>query len=164
MGLSKELSCEAGVFSCCCNPHRFFQSECLRLYFPLLEPWVAQSVSLPSCSSQYICMQMWDYWSIALSSLVCQLLSCQESSPPWLLASAPPTGLDECFLTPWLSVFHTVQFSVSSCYFLFLSLWLSFFLLCKEAKYIYLCLHLGWKSPISEIFHMPNVATTLPMP
>ena len=36
------------VFSCHCNPYRFFQSMVLRLYFPALEPWVAQSVSLPS--------------------------------------------------------------------------------------------------------------------
>ena len=31
MGLSDELSYEAGSFSHCCNPHRFFQSEVLRL-------------------------------------------------------------------------------------------------------------------------------------
>ena len=54
MDLSKELSCEAGSFSCCLNPHRFFQSKVLRLYFPALEPWVAWSVSLPSCSSWFI--------------------------------------------------------------------------------------------------------------
>ena len=34
VGLSKKLSCEAGSFSCHLNPHRFFQSEVLRLYFP----------------------------------------------------------------------------------------------------------------------------------
>ena len=37
-------------------------------------------------------------------------------------------------LIPWLSDFYTVQFSGSSSYFLFLSLLLSFFWLCKEAK------------------------------
>ena len=43
VGLSNDLSCEAGSFSCCClNPHRCFQSEVLRLYFPALEPWVAR--------------------------------------------------------------------------------------------------------------------------
>ena len=41
-------------------PHRFFQSEGLRLYFPVLEPWIVWSVSLPSCSSQFIPMQIWD--------------------------------------------------------------------------------------------------------
>ena len=34
VGLSKELSCEAGSFSWCCNTHRFLQPEVLRLYFP----------------------------------------------------------------------------------------------------------------------------------
>ena len=40
-------------------------------------------------------------------------------------------------LTPWLSDFHTVQFSDSSGCFLFLNLLLSFFWLCEEAKCIY---------------------------
>ena len=60
MCLSNELSCETGSFSCCRNPHRFFQSEVLRLYFPTKEPWVARSVSLPSCSSQLNHTWMWD--------------------------------------------------------------------------------------------------------
>ena len=38
-------SCQAGSFSRCLNPHRFFQSEVLRLSFPALELWVALSVS-----------------------------------------------------------------------------------------------------------------------
>ena len=61
VGLSNELSCEAGSFCCChLNPHRYFQLEALRLYFPMLEPWVVWSVSLPSCSSRFMRMQMWD--------------------------------------------------------------------------------------------------------
>ena len=58
-------------------------------------------------------------------------------------------------LIPWLSNFHTVQFSGSSGYFLFLNLLLSFFWLCKEAKYIYLCLHLGRNSFLSLISVQP---------
>ena len=54
VGLSNELSCEAGSFSCHLNPPRFFQSEVLRLYFPALETWVVCFVSLPSCSSWFI--------------------------------------------------------------------------------------------------------------
>ena len=42
---------ETGSFSCCHNSYRFLQSEVLRLCFPVLEPWVAQFISLPSCSS-----------------------------------------------------------------------------------------------------------------
>ena len=47
VGLSKELSCEAGSLSCHHNPHRCFQSEVLRLYFPTLELWVAWSACSP---------------------------------------------------------------------------------------------------------------------
>ena len=90
MGLSNELSSEAGSFSCCLNPHRISQSKDLRLYFPTLEPWVVWSLSLPSCSSQFICRQMWD-------CPLHQLPPCCESSPFWLPISAPPTSLGECF-------------------------------------------------------------------
>ena len=38
--LLSELCCEAGSFSHHLNPHRFFRSEVLRLYFPVLVPWV----------------------------------------------------------------------------------------------------------------------------
>ena len=36
VGFPSELSCEAGIFSCCCNTHRFLPPEVLRLYFPRL--------------------------------------------------------------------------------------------------------------------------------
>ena len=44
-GLSNEPSCQARSFSCHCNPHRFFQSEVMRLYFTALEPWVVQCLT-----------------------------------------------------------------------------------------------------------------------
>ena len=50
VGVSSELSCEAGSFSRHPKLHRFLPPEVLRLYFPAPEPWVAQSVLLPSCS------------------------------------------------------------------------------------------------------------------
>ena len=109
VGLSNELSCEAGSFShCYLNPHRCFQSEALRLYFLVLEPWVVWSVWLPICSSWFICAQMWDHPGH-------QSPPCQESSP---LGCLSPPLLLVCMnvssLTPWLSDFHTVWFSVSS--------------------------------------------------
>ena len=91
-------SCQAGSFSRCLNPHRFFQSEVLRLSFPALELWVA--LSLPSCSSCFILIQMWDYLVRQLP--LCPVLQpqpCQESCLPQLPISAPPTGLDECFFS-----------------------------------------------------------------
>ena len=90
MGPSNGLSCESGSFSHCCNPHSYLHPEVLRLSFPVLEPWVVQSVLLPSCSSQFICMQMWDH-------PVLQPPPCCVSSLPQLPVSAPSTSLDECF-------------------------------------------------------------------
>ena len=101
---------------------------------------------------------MWD-------RLLHQLPPCRESSPPWLPVSAPPTGLDEYFFfNPWLSDFHTVHFSVSSGCFFFFKLLLPFFWLCKEAKCVYLHLHLGQKSSARN-FHkwlpsLPKVEVT----
>ena len=136
MGLSNKLSCETESFSCCCNPHRFLQPEVMRLSFPALEPWVAWSVSLPSCSHLSAC-ECVTAWSPSRRLAVCPLPGCL--SPPLLLV-----WMDVSSLTPWLLDFHTVRFySISDC-FLFLTLLLSFFWLCKEGKYIYLCLHLGW--------------------
>ena len=102
VGHSKELLCETGSFSCCCTSHRFFQSGVLRLYFPVLEPWVVWSVSLPSCSSQFIHMQAWDcplhqpppQWESSLPSCL---------SPPLL-----PVWMNVSSLGPWLSDFHTI--------------------------------------------------------
>ena len=49
MGLSNNLSCEAGSLSCCSpQPPQALSIRGLRLYFPKLEPWVARSASLPA--------------------------------------------------------------------------------------------------------------------
>ena len=71
------------------------------------------------------------------------------ASPQVLSAHCPslpllPVWMNISSLTPWLLDFHTVQFSGSSGYFLFLILLI--FWLFKETKCVYLCLHLGWKS------------------
>ena len=115
MGLSNKLSCEAGSFSHHLSPHRFFQSEDLRLYCPMLEPWVMWSVLLPSCSSPFICTKMWDH-------LLLQLPPCHKSSLPGCL-SPPllPVWMNVSSLSPWFSDFYTVRFSVSSGCFLFLN-------------------------------------------
>ena len=61
--------------------------------------------------------------------------------------SAPPTGLDECVFFNSLVV--RLPYSLIFCqfwlFFVF-KLLLSFFWLCKEAQYVSLRLHLGWKS------------------
>ena len=111
MGLSNELSCKAGNYSHCHNLHRYFQSEVLRLYFPMLEPWVVWSISLLSCSSWFIRTQIWN-------GPVHKPPPCLSSSLPHCL-SPPllPVWMNVSSLTPWLSDFHTGQFSGSSGYF-----------------------------------------------
>ena len=68
----------------------------------------------------------------------------------WLPISTPLAGLDECFFfnslvvgLPYTSIF--CQFWL----FLFVNLLLSLFWLYEVAQCVYLCLHLGGKSPIS---------------
>ena len=91
LGLSNKLFCEAGSFSCCrLNPHRCFQSQILRLYFPALEPSVA--------------------WSVAGSTSRCLARPCPPATTllrvlsTWMLMSTPPTGLDECVFFNFLVV------------------------------------------------------------
>ena len=115
MGLSSELSSEAGSFSYRRNPYKFLSPEVLRLYFPSPEPWVAQYVLLPSCSSRFICVRMWD-------CLVLQLPPGCKSPPPGC-PSPPllPVWVSVSSLTPSFLDFHTVLFSGSSGCFLFLN-------------------------------------------
>ena len=122
LGLSNELSCEAGSFSCChLNPHRCFQSVVWGFISPRWSPGLGLLPCLPA------------------AALLC-VLSAQ------LPISAPPTGLDECFFFISLVVGlpYSLVFSQFWLYFVFKLL--SFFWLCKEAQCVYLCLHLGWKS------------------
>ena len=147
----------------------FFSLRGLRLYFPALEPWVVQSVSLPCRSSWFLSVRMWGRdlpattlwgllavaWPAPFHNLpprwVHQPPPCCESSPPWLPASAPPTSLDECFFFIFLVV--KLPYSSIFCQFWLLfvfKLLLSFFWLCEEAQCVYLLLHLGRKLPCSR--------------
>ena len=73
LGPSNLLSCVSGIFSHHYNTHKFLQPEVLRLYFPIPEPWVAQSVSLPSCSSQLTSCKCGTTWSSSHHLVVCPL-------------------------------------------------------------------------------------------
>ena len=81
------------------QPPQVFSISGLILYFPMLELRVASSVSLPICSSRFICTRMWDrpvrnllpHWSCSLR------LDSESYLPGCLSPSAPPTSLDECF-------------------------------------------------------------------
>ena len=99
MLLAQLLTCfhETGSFSCYHNPTGFYSQRFWDFILPTLEPWVAQSVSLPSCSSQFICTRMWDPPLCQLPLRPVHEPPCLKLSPPWLPVSSPPTILDECF-------------------------------------------------------------------
>ena len=137
MGLSNKLSCEAGSSSHHHNPHRCFQSEALRLYFPGLEPWAVWSFLLPSCCfSQFVCTQMWGH-------PVCQP-PCGKSSPPGC-PSPPllPVWRNVSSLTAWSSDFLTVRFSGSSGGFLVFKLFVVL-LLVVQGGTVYLSTPPSW--------------------
>ena len=85
VGLSNELSCEAGNFShCCLTPHRCFQSVVWGFISPGwspglcgLSPGPPAAASLASCSFAHP--------------------ASQSTTSLGLPAAAPPTGMDECF-------------------------------------------------------------------
>ena len=131
------------------EPPQIFTARGLRLSALVLELWAVWSILLLSCSSRFIHKQMWDR---LLHQPICnppQSSSCLLAMS--LSARLPISTLQLVWmivssLTPLWSDFYTVRFSCSSGYFLSLNLLLSFFWLCNEAKFIYLCLHLGRKS------------------
>ena len=100
------------------------------------------------------------FWGLSLSPVVPPGLSARRCGTTWSTSHCvatvlstwaahlyPSTGLDECFFFNSFVVWLPYGLiSGSSSYSLFLNLLVPFCWLCKEAKCIYLCLHLGWKS------------------
>ena len=123
MGLSKELSCEAGSFSCCClNPTGVFNQ-----WFEALFPHLG-TVG---------CMVCHPVHQLLSGRLAAAFPTPLHNPPPCWLHQPPrchESSLPRCPslplllvcmnvspLSPWLSDFHTVRFSVSSGCFLFLN-------------------------------------------
>ena len=127
---SNRLSCEIWFLMLPHSP--LFYSQRFWGLFPALEPWVAWSVSLPSCSSLLVCTRMWD---IPV-----------HQPPPCALSSLPllPVCVNVSFLTPWLSDFHTVQLSGSSgCFCLFVFKFVVLLLVVRVSK-VYLPMPPSW--------------------
>ena len=102
VGLSNDLSCEAGSLSCC-RP-RVFSIRGLRLYFPTLEPWVVWSASLPTVCPFYLCANVGPQGLLVVrlpAPFVPHSATLVPATATRVLSalvpvSAPPTGLDEC--------------------------------------------------------------------
>ena len=114
VGLSNELSCEAWSFSPHYNTQRFLQPKVLRLSFPTLNPGLHDPSGSPVVSPDLSTHKCGTTQSTSQHLAMCPLHpSCL--SPPLL-----PVWINVSSLTPWLSDFHTVQFSGSSgCCFVF---------------------------------------------
>ena len=99
---------------------------------------------IPSCSSRFICTQMWDQPPPCWAR---QLPPCHKSSPPGC-PSPPllPVWTNLSSLSLWLLDSHIVRFCQFRLFFVFKLL---FFWLCEEAQCVYLRLHLGWKSTVA---------------
>ena len=132
MGLSNDLSCEAGSFSCCrVNPHGCFQSEVWVFLSPSWSPGLRglfRSLAVPPGLSTCECGVVGSAscctacpvpstirQSLGLASLP-QVLSVPAARlyPPLLVWTTVSS------LSPWLSDFRAVWFSVSSGWFLLL--------------------------------------------
>ena len=99
MCLSNELSCEAGSFSCHCNPQRFFTARGFEALFPHAETLgcvMSCTLVVPPSLSACKCGAT-QFTKHHLTCPVLQLPPCCGSFPPQLPISAPPTGLNECF-------------------------------------------------------------------
>ena len=120
------------------QPPRVFSIRGLRLYFPELEPWVvrsARSPAVPASLSKHECGASGSASHLLVGSASCSL-ACPIPQSHWVHKPAPwlesspsscpclpllPVWKNVSSLTPWLSDFHTVRFSVSSGCFLFLN-------------------------------------------
>ena len=173
MGLSNDLSCEAGSFSCCRpNPHGVF-SQWFEALFPHTGALGYVVCFVPRHSSKFICARMWGYRvaSGQTAGPVHPTLRQSRSrhshgsslhpscpSPPLL-----PVWMNVYFLSPWcrtslpfdfLSVLvvggGAVCLPTPPSWFLFFvfKLLLSFFWYCEEAQCVYLRLRLSWKLQI----------------
>ena len=137
-----------GISPATATPTGFYSQRFWGFSFLALEPWVAWSVLLPSCSSWFICMQMWDH-------PVYQPPPCPPGPPAAALPcnlSALASHVHPSYQSGWMFLPNSLGVGLlysSMLWYLwvfFKNLLLSFFLLCEAAKCIYLCLHLGWKS------------------
>ena len=171
MGLSNDLSCESGSLLLPPQPPWAFSIRGLRLYFPALEPWVAQSASLPAVCLVYLCTNVGPWGATHCSA--CPVLRHSESGPLGLSvcecgATGSASGLTACPFGPtlrqswsrqgnWsplpppppacpspplLLVWMNVYFLFPWCGLLCCSIFCQFWL-CEEVQCAYLRRHLG---------------------
>ena len=176
MGLSNDLSCEAGSLLLPPQHPRAFSIRGLRLYFPTLEPWVVRSALLPAVCPVYLCTNVGTRGATRRSAY--PVLHHSESGPLGLSvhecgAAGSASGQAACPVCPTLRQSQSRHCNASPlcpvpvsapptyldvCLF-FISLVSDFlacsifcqFWLCEEAQCVYLHHHLA-SPPISHSF------------
>ena len=118
MGLSNDLSCEAGSLSCCRpNPHGHFQSEVRGFISPHWSPGLRCLLCSPLFVLVYLCMNVGPQ-GLLVVRLPAPFVPHSTSLGPAMatrVLSAPPTSLDVCFFFIYLVLdFLAIRFSVSS--------------------------------------------------
>ena len=105
------------------QPPQVFSMGGLRLYFPTLEPWVVRSVTWSTSCCLASQLQLCPPCSTIhhLSGSASHHLATSPLCPGCPSLPHLPVWMSVSSLSPWLSNFHTVQFSVSSGCFLFLN-------------------------------------------
>ena len=88
MGLSNELSHEAGSLFCCCIHHRLLKPEVLRLYF------LARTLGCVVCIAPQLLLLVYLHANVGSPGPLAVTSLCILSIR--LPASAPPTSLNEC--------------------------------------------------------------------
>ena len=163
MGLSSNLSCEAGSLSCCCpNPHGPFQSEVWGFISPCWSPGLRGLLCSPQIVPVYLCASVGPRGATRHSA--CPVLRHSESGPLGLSVrecgvAGSASGQTACPVRPtlrqsWSRHSHASPLRPSygsGCMFLFYLLGVGLpcrsifcqFWLCEEAQCVYLHRHLG---------------------
>ena len=166
MGLSNDLSCEAGSFSCCrLNPHGHFQSEVWGFISPHWSPGLLGLLCSPPLVPVYLCVSVGLRGTTRHSA--CPVLRHSESGPLGLSvrecgATGSASGQTACpfhrqslsrhgHASPLCPGVHLRPSYRSGCTFLFYLLGVGLpcrwifcqFWLCEEAQCVYLHHHLG---------------------
>ena len=157
MGLSNDLSCEAGsLLLLPPQPPWVFSIRGLRLYFPVLEPWAARSAFSPPFVPVYLCVSVGPWGATQCSA--CPILRHSESGPLGLSVhecgtAGSANGQTACPVCPTLRQSQSRYGHVSplrpsyqsGCMFLFYLLGVGLtchsifcqFWLCEEAQCVY---------------------------
>ena len=115
------------------QPPQVFSISGLRLYFPTLDLWVVSSVARSASSASPVSCSFAHPTPQSATSLGPPAATLPRILSAQLPVSAPPIGLDECFLFNSLVV--RLPYSLIFCQFwlFFVFKLLSFFWLCEEA-------------------------------